>query len=360
MQDLVLLSGDAPSYVECSSPHVKTQGKLFKKMLFRFGEFAHPGNPAYKIKVDQKFYEDLKRNFDNGVCPIVQVPLADSENRHSEAPDRNIGRAVDLTADEEGIYAYLDIRKHAEDMGSTILGASAKVALNYVDTRNNTRVGPTLLHVAATNRPYLVDLKEYESVSLSTTDDTTNEEILLLTDGEVPDSVEEISMTQEELINELLTLGVDVAAGQRALSEVEGFVALSSVLGEDAAVTPEAVASTIVDLTASIASRDEQIAAQEDTIQKLTAEVQTINLSAATAEVEGLIKAGRILPAWKDDMIELSLTDRDRFNIFLLPEDKVDVGEVGFSHTQDPHDEAPEVTAQAEGSRIANLANSTK
>ena len=355
MQDLVLISGDTPSFVECSNSHVKTQGKLFKKMLFRFGEFAHPNNPAYKVKVDRKFYEDLKRNFDNGVCPIVQVPLADADNRHSEAPDRNLGQAVDLTADEEGIYAYLDIRKHAEDMGSTILGASAKVSLNYIDTRTSQKVGPTLLHVAATNRPYLVDLKDYEPVALSNSDDTIDENILLLTDGELTNSVEEISMTQEELISELLTLGIDVAAGQKALADVESFVALSSVLGEDVVATPEVVASTIVDLTASVASRDETIAAQETRIQEMTAEMQTINLTAATAEVETLITAGRILPAWKDDMIELSLTDRARFEKFLLPEDMSGLGEIGFSNNQDPHEEDPAEAAKAAGARLANL-----
>src|SRR5204862_431120 len=51
--------------------------------------------------------------------------------------------------------------KSAEDFGKTILGASAMLDLDYADVRSGQRVGPTLLHVAATNRPHLVDLEPY-------------------------------------------------------------------------------------------------------------------------------------------------------------------------------------------------------
>lgn len=349
MEGLVILSSpDTADFVECSNQHVKAKGKLYKKMIFRWGEFSHPNNPNYKVKVDRDFYDKLKTNFDNRVCPIVQFPLVDDQNRHVESPDKNLGEIVDMSADEEGIYTYIDVRKFADDVGSTILGASAKVSLNYDDRKSNTKVGPTLIHVAATNRPYLTDLKDFETVSASA--DTSEEVVLLLSEGNTqPNSEEESSMNKDELIAALTEYGIDVAAGQQALADVEGFVALSNVI-EDDVVTPDALANTIVELTNSVNEREERI-------QELTAQIQEVNLSKATSEVEGLIEKGRILPAWKEDMIDLSMNDRDRFETFLLPEKvgEAELSEQGFTPSNSSLEEDPADRAKAEGARLAGL-----
>lgn len=354
MEGLVILSGpDTQDFVECSKRHVKTTGKLFKKQIFRWGEFSHPMNPKFKINVNREFYDTLKRNFDNGVCPIVQVPLVDEMNRHVESPERNIGEVVDMSYDDEGVNVYIDARRHADDIGEVILGASAKLSLDYLDHRTGSKVGPTLLHVAATNRPYLVDLKDFETVSASNVD-TSEEVVLLLSntsgDNAEPNSEEESSMTKDELIASLSEFGIDVEAGQRALADVEGFVALSSVLGDDVVATPETLSTTIVELTNSLQER-------ETRIQELTAQVQAVELSNATAEVEALIGKGRILPAWKDDMIELSLTDRKRFETFLLPEDvaEAELSEQGYTHSETTLEEDPAERIRVEGARLAKL-----
>lgn len=350
MTTVVLSSETSDEFIECSRRNLKITGKLFKKQIFRWGEFSNPNNPNFKIKVDRPFFESMKRNFDTGVCPIVQVPLATHNNSHTEAPDRNVGEVVDLTSDEDGIYALIDFRKNADDVGSTLLGASAKLALNYMDRRTNTPVGPTLLHVAVTNRPYLTDLSDFETISASEAD--TTDEVVLLTDkgNTSTQSEEDSSMTKEELITALSEYGIDVEAGQTALAQVEGFVSLSDVIGEGVAVTPENVSQTIVDLTASIAERDTRVL-------ELTNELKEANTKTATAEVDGLIEKGRILPAWRDDMIELSMTDRTRFETFLLPEEmaEAELSEQGFTSSESSQEEDPAARAKAEGERLANL-----
>ena len=352
MDTVILSSTSTDEFVECSRRNIKTTGKLFKKQIFRWGEFSHPKNPNHKVKVDQAFYDAMKRNFDNGVCPIVQVPLVDEANRHVESPERNIGEVVDMSADEDGVNVFIDVRRHAEDVGEILLGASAKLHLNYTDHRTNSTVGPTLLHVAVTNRPYLVDLKDFETIAASDAD--TSEEVVLLTDAgdsTEPSSEEETSMTKDEMITALSTeYGIDVEAGITALSQVEGFVALSDVIGEGATATPEAISQTIVDLTNSVSER-------ETRIQELTAELQSLQLSSAEAEVDGLIALGRILPAWRDDMIELSASDRPRFEKFLLPEGfaAVELSEQGFSPAESNQEEDPAARAKAEGARLAGL-----
>lgn len=347
----VVLSGEtSDEFIECTRRNLKITGKLFKKQIFRWGEFSNPNNPNFKIKVDRPFFESMKRNFDTGVCPIVQVPLATHNNSHTEAPDMNLGEVVDLTSDDQGIYALIDFRKHADDVGSTLLGASAKLALNYTDRRTNTPVGPTLLHLCVTNRPYLTDLSDYETISASDAD--TTDEVVLLTDaGSDSNSTEEnIPMTKEELIIALSEHGIDVEAGQAALAQVEGFVALSDVIGEGAEITPEQVSQTIVDLTASVADRDTRVL-------ELTNQLQEVQKGKATDEVDSLITKGRILPAWREDMIELSMTDRPRFETFLLPEDlaTAELSEQGYTTSQSTQEEDPSARARAEGERLAKL-----
>lgn len=363
--NVVLSNLSADDFVECSRRHVKTKGKLFKKQILRFGKFTHPMNPEMSINVDQEFYNALKKNFDDGVCPIVQFPLVDDKNRHVEDPARNLGEVVDISADEHGINAFLDVRRHSEDVGETILGASAKIGLNYVDSKTGQKVGPTLLHVAATNRPYLTDLSDYETVSASSADTEDDDVVLLLSSGDntEPSSEEESNtMTKEELITALSEYGIDVEAGQQALSDAEGYAALSNVLGDDVVATPESFSTAIVDLTNSLRERDEQIAEREERIQTLTATIQEAELSAATAKVEKYIEEGRILPAWKDDMIEMSMSDAEKFETFLLPEQyaKIELSEQGFTTSEDSKEIDPAERAAAEGARIAGLVNTGK
>lgn len=348
---VVLSSAAADEFVELSSPHLKVRGRLFKKEILPWGEFSHPRNPKFKVNVDQDFYRQLKQNFDNKVCPIVQVPMVDDQNRHVESPERNIGQVVDLGSDSHGIYAYIDVRKNADDVGQTLLGASAKMSLNHLDRTTNQYVGPALYHVAVTNRPYLTNLSDFEEVAMS--DDTEEEAELLVNGVSETQSIskEEIPMvTKDEAITALSEYGIDVNAGQAALQELQGFVDLSNVIEVDA-VTPEAVSSAIVDLSNSINERDQQI-------ETLTTQLNEVNLSKAQAEVEKYIEEGRILPAMKDDMVDLSLTDRDRFERFLLPEDfaRVEMSEQGVTTSEDTHQNDPEDAAKAEGARLATLA----
>ena len=143
-----------------------TKGKVFKKQILPFGTFAHPNTPGTRLTIDRGMAETLVKNFNDRVCDIVQVPIVDGENKHNEDPLRNIGEVVGLDIDEDGVNALIDARKPelAGELGRTLIGASAMMHMNYTDTRSGNKVGPTLLHVAVTNRPYITDLKDFEEV----------------------------------------------------------------------------------------------------------------------------------------------------------------------------------------------------
>src|ERR1700722_12079881 len=132
----------------------RVMGKLFEKHILNKGVLLHPKTGA-KIHVDDTFVTAMQDNFAKGYCPIVQVPLANDKNEHVENPGANLGEVVGIRSRGNKVYALLDAREDAGKFGKTYLGACAYLSTNYTDTKTNSKVGPPLLHVAVTNRPYV-------------------------------------------------------------------------------------------------------------------------------------------------------------------------------------------------------------
>ena len=200
------------------------KGRLFEKHILSYGELLYPGIKGGKLKIDDEFADALIKNFNSKYVPYVQVPLADDQNRHSEAPDRNIGQVVGLSKRNNKIYASIDVRKpeYADEIGNTLLGASAMLSPNYTDTKTLSQIGPALLHVAITNRPYITDLEDYSEL-LAATADSTDEAVILTASR----NDKETSMDLDEMFTALREEhGIDVPALQRQASEAEGALAL--------------------------------------------------------------------------------------------------------------------------------------
>jgi hypothetical protein len=167
MSDLGIIPApaDAGPYVELAR---SATGRVFRKHILNLGPLIHPktGQP---IQLDDAWYARLRDNFDSGVS-MVQVPLANDKNEHSEDPLRNTGEVIGLEREGSKVYAVLDIRdpQVADKLGKTLLGASAMLHMDYTDTRTGQKVGPTLLHSCITNRPYVVGLGDYEEVVAAT------------------------------------------------------------------------------------------------------------------------------------------------------------------------------------------------
>jgi hypothetical protein len=161
--DLAIVPSPPDEYVELAKTPT---GKVYKKHILTVGKtFVHPrtGKP---LTVDEAWYARMRRNFDEGLS-IVQVPVVGADNAHTEDPLRNAGECIGLERDGDKVLAILDIRDPAvaeKIDNKTLLGASAMLNLNYLDSSSGERRGETLLHCAITNRPHLVDLDPYESV----------------------------------------------------------------------------------------------------------------------------------------------------------------------------------------------------
>ncbi len=358
VEDLVIMAAQYDDYVPLAR---LKQGQLFRKQILLKGiPFSHPSDPKTKITVDNAFADSLVKNFEGGVCDIVQVPLCGDDNRHSEAPDRNIGEVIGLEQDDKGVYAIMDVRDagHAGKMGKTYLGASGMLHMNYTDTRYGTKVGPTLLHVAVTNRPHVTGLDDFREVIAASAD--PNQQPVLLT----PTSIEGDSMelsALKKLLRDEHNIDLDALQADRpvASSQDDVSAAVLSALEEagvlnlsngdvDDEITNEDVIGAIKELALeklTLSGRIEGLETTRDEFQ----------LAAATANIDNLVREGRVLPAQKEAMLTLSVDNPDLFNSIIPDKAIVPLSELGVAVHLEPDDDLDKEIA-----RLSAAANGSK
>lgn len=338
----------AGSFIELSRT---PQGRLFKKHILNKGPLYHP-ETGKVIDIDDSFVSTLQSNFKKGICDIVQIPLADSQNRHSEDPTRNLGEVVDIKVEGDKIFAMMDIRDPgaAPKMGKTYLGTSAFMSLNYKDTRTNQKVGPTLLHACVTNRPYVTGLDDYTEVVAATAADS-NGEVVLLSQREG-----DAGMDLEEMIAALKDEhGIDVADLQRkadAGAAGEGTAQLTAALRDAMkAVNPDNVSLsqkeelTPADIVGAVVELSQQNVS-------LTSQVTTLMRNGAATEVDAMVQEGRILPKQRDSFLELKLSRPEMYES-LLPEKPV-VALNNQTGVTPPRDEKITENVDEELARLSN------
>jgi hypothetical protein len=333
------------------------QGRIFEKHILNYGPLLYPGVKGGKVDINDAWADRLIKNFKAKVCDIVQVPLAGANNEHTEDPLRNIGEVVGLVKRNGRIYAQIDARDQeaADKLGKTLIGASAMLHLNYTDTRTGQKVGPTLLHVAVTNRPYVVGLDDFEEIIAASAlgaraADGMSDAVVLTAPNQQEDT-----MGLDDLKAELKAdYGIDVDALLLSAGVVDSAVALSNAvqeaLTENGLLTLSNDEPTADELVGAIKSAGEKIVTLSNEVETVRAEKAKAD---ATTHVEGLVRSGHILPANKEAQITLLLTNPDLFDA-LLPEQPI----VRLSQESgtDPADPKPEGDVKSEVERLAALA----
>lgn len=369
------------------------KGRLFKKHILSKGPLYANGS---KIDVDETFLSNVVKNFNDKRCDIVQVPIVGKDNQHSEDPRDNIGEVVKLEVENGKLYSYIDSRKEdaSMELGKTLIGASAMFHTDYTDTDTDTRVGPTLLHVAITNRPHVLNLEDFEEVvALSGSSD----EVIMLSetsdDSTVkPNELEEThNMTLEQLLASLKDdHGIDVTDLKAKAEKAEGLETTVADLTteRDTLASEKETLETekaeqeelAVKLSASIKEhlKTEQVLAlsadgsateQVETLLGAVADAgsQIVSLSgridnlekdkkvtAANAHVDGLIASGHLLPVNKEAMVELRLSNPEIFDK-IVPENPIVAlsNEAGTSGGGEDVDSTNSVASAVE--RLKNL-----
>lgn len=373
VSDLVIIpSKDSEAYDELNEAKVelsrRSTGTLFRKHILTKGELIHPVT-GKRIKIDDDFVSKLKTNFDNKICPIVQVPLANDSNQHVEDPDRNVGEVIDVEIKGDKVYAVIDARRNAEKFKNrTYIGASAMLSLDYTDTNTGSRVGPTLCHVAVTNRPYITNLEDYEEIVKASADNS--EEAVLLTESaevnpgstEEPELKEHKTMTKEELIAALKAEhGIDVDALQAEAAKPAETVDPAAELSNKlvSALTDAGVVKLSSD---NSAENVEQVVGAVVELAKdnveLSNRIEKLELSSreaeATFEVETKVRDGFIEPSKKASMVKLYLTNKDLYNDLLPEEPKVELSAERGTSTE-ANESKVELDVDAEVARLAQF-----
>jgi Mu-like prophage I protein len=298
----------------------RVQGRLFEKHILTKGDLIHPKTGA-RIQIDDDFVRSLQDNFARGVCDIVQVPLANDQNEHVENAAANLGEVVGIRERDGKVYALIDARREADRFGKTYLGASAFLSTDYTDSSTGQKAGPTLLHVAVTNRPYVTGLEDYREVLEASADNTG--EVVVLT----PPEETQVPLTKEQLLEQLKTEhGIDVEALQVAATAEpiqlpdQGALAASVVQAlKDAGVQLSAGQGEgelqLSDVTAAVI----ELAADN---KGLRGDVAGLKRQAAEGEIDGYISEGRLLPKTRATAVELALTNRDALAAIVAPADE--------------------------------------
>lgn len=362
------------------------QGRLLEKHILTKGTLIHPVTKAV-INIDDDFVNKLRKNFQDSVCDIVQVPLAGKNNEHTEDPERNLGEVVDIRERDGKVYAVIDARKNADDFGKTLLGASAMLHTNYVDTRTGKAVGPTLLHVAVTNRPYVVGLEDYKEVlaasnmaedkvvvytslnSETTTADNSHDKAQLSAPPNV--AIQETTMDTLTLESALEYLkaehGIDVPALQASVSDLETSLSKQATLSNDLATSLSAI---LKDTDTVELSGSEDDVVPTDVIVGAIAELANTNKvyhervaglerAAAVTEVNSLVSQGRVLPTQADTFVELKLSNPSMFGS-LVPSEPIVKMNVVVGSDPKPEDQKNKINIDEEVARLSGLATQVK
>jgi Mu-like prophage I protein len=312
------------------------QGKLFEKHILTKGPLIHPVT-GERINVDDQFISTMMRNFENNVCDTVQVPLANDSNQHVENPDANKGEVIGLRERGGKVYAVIDAREDPDKFGKTYLGASAFLSTNYKDSRTGNRAGPTLLHVAVTNRPYVVGLEPYREIVAATASDD-NTDVVVLTQEE------QTVLTLDELKAALKNdHGIDVDALQASASQATDLAALTAALQANPALGLSGTDDQITgdDLVGAVVELSRQNVTLANGYQEMRRE-------RAADRVDALVGTGHILPKQRDFAVGLLLSNPEQFSEF-VPENPVVPVEVqtGLTAPDDQHESAEQAAEVA-------------
>lgn len=152
----------AVRYAAGDSEYPNAKGKLYKKRIINFGEYADQWFPEYFLHLDEAWGESVLQNFKDGTVGRVYVPAS-----HTDDPDKNRGEVIDmfLSDDGAGIDAILDIRDEetVEKIEADLIwDVSIGFTMNWI-TKEGDEKGPAIYHVALVNNPYIEDMTPFEA-----------------------------------------------------------------------------------------------------------------------------------------------------------------------------------------------------
>lgn len=347
----------------------KVGPRTYRKRILRYGAWNHKAAPGGVLTVDKSYGEKLVANFSAKVFDAVGVVKGHPKD-DADAINNAAGAVLALDdaggPDGPGVYATVMVPEDvatAIDAGDTsVVGCSAGIIPNYVDHERGGKgaVGPVLEHLALTPTPYIKGLGGFTAVHLA-----DNHPVVLLSASDDTNHPEDV-MDRNELIAKAKELGVDIEALEADAAKVPGLTSeladtkdklekappaktADEIAAETAAIKETAVGEVVAALsegmvkegliTLSDSGKAPTLGELVGGIAKAIAEPKAaLRLSEAEADVDAAIKAGRALPAARDSLLKVRLSEGgDELLKGILPEKPlVDLSEIGTTGADDP------------------------
>lgn len=141
--------------------------RVFWKQVLPLDDITYEGE---KIDFDDTYMSEVIDSFKRGALPQVPLQLADKDNTHTMAIERQGGVITDLrreqTGETPGLYAKVEASKPL----AKLLKSYPKIGVSCRIRPDHTRVdgehfGQTLVHVLATNDPKVVKLSDWKQAA---------------------------------------------------------------------------------------------------------------------------------------------------------------------------------------------------
>lgn len=381
-------------------PVQKVGPRLFRKRVLRYSSWRHPNAPGGILAVDREYARRVVSNFMTKAWDHAAVTLGHPKGEAAGLAAA-VGEVVGLEDADDGVWATLSVDQATADAidEKKIKGCSAGLVPNYVDHEVGGRgdVGPILAHLALTNEPYIKGLGDFEPVHLA-----DGGEAVLLSPAESDEPPEGTHMTLEELLAQAKKDGLDAKAVAKGLGiDVEGLEAKAALADkvptleeelealkkaappaddkkeptaeELAAAKKEGAGELVAALGQALAGAKviELAEGQEPDLATVVKAIVDTAAAGAQARVDlseqrfenafaAAKKAGKVVPAQKDNLKKVFLSDEATFTALIEATPKsVDFAEHGEEGVDLEEPATGEkVDAEAEVERYAAMAES--
>jgi len=264
--------------------------------------------------------ERIVANFKAGLRDDVPMPKG-----HEVDALSSVGHVVGLAIEGDELIGYHDVRDEAmaaDIRAGKVTGSSVFLNLDYVDASTGKSHGPTIIHNALTNAPYIKGLTPFEAVALGE-EDAEGAVVIALEANEGGDmTLDELIAQVTEISDEDLKAGLlkarpvlfDAAVDEgekvdleavKAEAKLEGTKELVAALSEAAGITV-AMSEDGEKVDTVDVSTNPAFVALSETVAELKAGVAR---SAVEATVDAAIAEGKILPVQRDGMITVGLSE---------------------------------------------------
>lgn len=319
----------------------KEVGKnIFRKQILKLGDYVHPNNPENIMSITKETVKKMIENFKAGVIDKVPVPVT-----HTDSPTANTGYVIGLEEADDGLDAILKIEDDdvAEKIRKGLIPAiSASFSFDYLKKDSGERVGPTLLHTALVDIPYLKGMRDFEPIALSDgqknymfyKEDTKMdkkmnlEELLKVLKDEHKIDVVALQDEVKTLKESKEKADKDLETATATLSEI------GKVLGEVVELSDEGMVASVKKVIGEKTNQEKSILTLSDKIEKMEKEITKRDAKDAVASI---VREGKLLPTQAEEFEALYLADKTLFEKITGKLSKVvDLGEEGFNLPKDP------------------------